>query len=431
MTRLCFVSCLLASSGCLDSLRVDRSAGDKLATCGNGLIDEGEDCEPSMEEQPTHCMDNCQRAQIIQVVAGAGHSCVRNEIGRVWCWGSNHVGQLGNGKRSSGAAPHIGTLGNEDRNTPVATIELPAVTQIAAASTLSIGRTADQIWCWGGPFGWPVGASDGTEVSSATPLAAEILDDVISTFSEVEFGRQHACGRTAAGQVWCWGGNHWGALGDGSNEHSPIPVAVEDLPVVQQVAAGKEHSCALDASGGVWCWGQNRFGAIGDGSNVERRNNPVPVVDLANVSRVAAGSTNSCAIAEEGRVWCWGKNEFGQLGDGSQTSSNRPVAVEGILAMEDLALGSLHSCARGAEGEVWCWGRNNHGQLGDGSTNDSNRPVAVVDLPPVQEITVGYFHSCARTAAGGVWCWGLNGGGQLGNGSTDDSSRPVRVLDPE
>ncbi len=195
------------------------------------------------------------------------------------------------------------------------------------------------------------------------------------------------------------------------------------LPGVLEVAAGDEHTCALDDTGEVYCWGANESGQLGDNSTAERTQPAAAGIELgaAGATAVDAGDDFSCAVSAD-QVYCWGANEYGQLGDGSTEPSlvPLPVALEG--AATSVALGTEHACAIVMEGDevvVRCWGRNDGGQLGDGTTESSPAPVRVDLEGTPLEIAAGERHTCARVQEGGidqVYCWGSDVDGRLGSG---------------
>ena len=183
--------------------------------------------------------------------------------------------------------------------------------------------------------------------------------------------------------VRCWGRNDYGQLGDGATTGSSTPVGVSGLEGgVAAVAAGGSHACALTNAGGVLCLGVNSSGQLGDGTVTNRRT-PVAVSGLASgVAAVAAGGYHTCAVMTSGAAQCWGDGSYGQLGDGATTGSFTPVPVTGLSAgVAALAPGAQHTCALMGDGEVQCWGRNVYGQLGDGTTTDRSSPVAAGGLP--------------------------------------------------
>lgn len=196
------------------------------------------------------------------------------------------------------------------------------------------------------------------------------------------------------------------------------------------IASGSWHICGLTTGDGVKCWGKNSFGELGNGSNTNS-DTPVDVVGLASgVTAITVGENHSCALLSGGGVKCWGSNGSGQLGNGTTTDSSTPVQVLGLSSgVSAISSGSNHTCALVSGGTIECWGTNNSGQLGDGSTTDRSSPVAVTGLESgVVAISTGGYHTCALLSGGGVMCWGANFSGQLGDGSTTDRSSPVEVV---
>jgi alpha-tubulin suppressor-like RCC1 family protein len=199
-------------------------------------------------------------------------------------------------------------------------------------------------------------------------------------------------------------------------------------PVATQVSCGNGFTCAV-VSGAAKCWGKNDQGQLGNGSNVS---SPVPV-DVFGLSvgviGVAAGFDHACAVTTAGAITCWGGNSHGQLGNGTTTDSAFPVGVEGLTGTVATSSGAFFSCA--LDGNNWrvrCWGADQFGQLGDGSSADSSRAVEVIGLDEdVAKIASGYGHTCALRTNGGLQCWGYNSNGQIGDGTLIDRHRPVAI----
>ncbi len=247
-------------------------------------------------------------------------------------------------------------------------------------------------------------------------------------------GRRHSCARKSDGTLWCWGDNERGQLGVGSATDKLLPVQVNALGNdVAEVALGEFHSCARKSDGTVWCWGDNERGQLGDGSDLDK-SVPVLVGALGNdVVSIGLGVRHSCALKSVGSVYCWGDNEYGQLAQGNYgmgTEKSTPVKL--FVSGTELALGGYRGCARNPDkGFSYCWGFNGYGEFGNGENSTSE--VAAVLLPPATNaaassgMALGTNHTCGRAAGGKVSCWGANDKGQLGDGTTSDKSTPVPI----
>jgi alpha-tubulin suppressor-like RCC1 family protein len=218
--------------------------------------------------------------------------------------------------------------------------------------------------------------------------------------SRVSAGGAHTCGLMTSGGILCWGGNSAGQLGDGTQMPRATPVGVVGLSSgISAISAGRDHTCALTVAGGVKCWGLDYDGQLGDGSGAFGvvRLTPVGVVGLAQgVAAIAAGASHSCAVTSAVGVKCWGRNDHGQLGDGTTMKRLVPVDVSGLASgVAAVALGEYHTCAVMTAGGAKCWGDNDDGQLGDGSMTERHAPANVVGLVGATAITAGDFHACA------------------------------------
>ena len=339
------------------------------------------------------------------------HSCALREGGTISCWGSNEYGELGDGTR-------------DDSLVPVQVTNITDATAIAAGQFHSCAlREGGDISCWG-INGWGE-LGDGTEDVSLVPVQVANITDATA----IAAGSRHSCALHQGGTISCWGWNYYGQLGDGTEDDvSLVPVQVANIADATAIATGGAHSCALREGGTISCWGNNGSGQLGDGTEGFSRRVPVQVANIADATAIAAGDSHSCALREGGTISCWGSNDSGQLGDGTEDDSLVPVQVANITDATAIAAGSRHSCALHQGGTISCWGNNGWGQLGDGTRDVSRVPVRVVGIADATAIAAGDFYSCALREGGTISCWGDNRVGQLGDGTDDGSLVPVQVV---
>ncbi|HEY3381090.1 MAG TPA: IPT/TIG domain-containing protein [Vicinamibacterales bacterium] len=349
---------------------------------------------------------------VTAVAAGGDHTCALTSGGGVRCWGYNYYGQLGNGTTTN-------------QSLPVDVVGLSSgVVAIAAGYSHTCALTSGgAVKCWGYNSYGQLG--DGSLSDRSVP--ADVAGLTVGAVG-VTAGYYHNCAVTGAGAVKCWGNNTNGQLGDGTATRATIPVAVLGLTGgVRAAAAGYYHTCAITDTGGK-CWGDNTYGQVGDGTTVNRWA-PVDVPGLAGgLAGVAAGYYHTCVLASTGGVQCWGRNQAGQLGDGTTTDRGTPGGVSGVSGASMVAAGYYNTCVAIGTGTVRCWGGNSYRQLADGSPTMRLTPSPVAGVSnATSKIASGYSSSCVITGAGAVQCWGANNYGQLGNGTFTDCSTAATV----
>ncbi|MCF7808221.1 MAG: choice-of-anchor D domain-containing protein [Candidatus Marinimicrobia bacterium] len=320
---------------------------------------------------------------IVMVSAGRNHSVALTDEGKVYAMGWNVFGQLGDAS-------------NTDSNIPV-------------------------------------------EVDTAGVLAGKTITDITT-------GQYTTTALSSEGEVYTWGQNDHGELGNNSTTHSNIPVAVDMTgvlsgKVITDIASGQYHTLALSDDGKLYAWGMNNEGQLGNGNKVD---SSVPVeVDMTGllsgktIIAIAADGYSNLIQSSDGKLYTWGQGHVGQLGTGTTASSILPVAVDmtGALigkTVTALACGVRHMMVATADGGLYAWGGGGLGELGDGNSSDSNVPVAVSDASglagkSIAAIGGGVGSSLALTGDGDLYAWGFNENGQLGDGTTTNRNVPVLI----
>ncbi len=301
----------------------------------------------------------------------------------------------------------------------------------------------NKLYCWGRNHRGQLG--NNSMVDSSRPVAVNMTGVLAGkTIKQISTGAYHTCVVASDDNAYCWGENMKGQLGNNSTANSSVPVKVDTSGVlagktIKQISTGHYHTCAVASDDKMYCWGENNNGELGNGSTVDSR---VPVA--VNMTGVLAGKTikqmsvgtyNTCVIASDDKVYCWGSNAYGQVGNNSLADSNVPVAVNttGVLAgktIKQISVGHHRACAIASDDKMYCWGNNMGGALGNGSTADSHIPVSVnmsgiLAGKVIRRISIGAFHTCVYATDNKIYCWGSNNYGQLGNNSTANSGVPV------
>jgi alpha-tubulin suppressor-like RCC1 family protein len=334
------------------------------------------------------------------IVAGDRHTCALRQTGGAICWGANAKGQLGDG-----------TTNGHERPSVVA--DVSGLIGLAAAGSRTCGFTAQSVYCWG--------ETDDGDRSASTRARKAADGSQNDGIVELELGPAHACLRHKSGAVRCWGQNRDGRVGDGSFTPKNRATAVAQLGLVRDLALGERFSCALRADKKVACWGDDAGGVLGQGDDEagpSERTGVQRVVNLDDATDLASGDGFSCATRKSGEVLCWGRNDLGQLGDGSGDGSRAmPAPVAGITDGVALGAGLAQACVVRKSGAVMCWGANDKGQLGRAAGVPLVRPNPIPKLDDAIAVTLGGEHACAVRRSGAVYCWGSDAEGQLGDGA--------------
>ncbi|HYV66245.1 MAG TPA: hypothetical protein VE964_08370 [Myxococcales bacterium] len=346
-------------------------------------------------------------------IAAGGDTSCAVVDGQVRCWGSNSDGQLG-------TDPTGALFSAKPVVVPGITVAVSSVA-VGGKHACAIATGTGDVWCWGGNASGQLG--DG----GTTPHGAQKVPGITGATS-LALGGLHSCALTAA-EMDCWGANESGQLGDNTVIDRHVPTPVVALPAVpSSISAGAQFTCAVSAAG-VWCWGANGAGQVFP-SIESYAKKAVQITNVSAAFSIGLGAGHACAIGSS--LWCWGADSFGQVGDGKmQNSSNGLVGVGGVSAPVAVAGGLAHTCAiaggTGTDaGGAFCWGSNSSGQLGENLQNPVElKPVHVLGLNGVRSLALGATHSCAQTGDGLVYCWGNNSNFQIGI-----QGGPLTVLSP-
>lgn len=368
--------------------------------------------------------------RFVAVTAGADHACALTANGDAYCWGSNQFGQLGRG--AADPAPHT---------KPERVSGDLRFTSIVAGFSHTCGLVrGGEAFCWGANETAQLG--DGTIKPSATPV--RVATDV--RFKMIGPGGGHTCGVSTDGVGYCWGGNWHGQLGVGDRDGDAaapccyrVPRPIRTDVRLRMAVAGGISSCAVAMNGKAYCWGSPQEGRLGTGAADAANKStdktvPTPVAGEEAFSAVIPSAWHTCALSLSRAVFCWGGNIF---------QMESPVPKRMALNGEPTAVttGQFHDCALMRDGTAYCWGTNTDGELGDGTTHDANTPQKVATDRRFVSIAAGgnmfvarpgdvsmWGFTCGATADDGtVLCWGDNRHGALGNGSTTKALTPTPI----
>lgn len=394
---------ILCSTGCENPIGIGAYHTCLMRQDGGvdcwGLNDDGQlgvatddDGDP-LDESPDGVTVQDLDLQIRQVFAGERHTCARAVDGAVYCWGDNSSRQLTELAGDNSAEP-----------VEITNLDGPATTIGTGGFHTCAQLDPGHMQCWGINYLGQLGTGDADYYE--TPQDVDWAGDDDQTVAKFDGGPLFSCYLDGDHRLFCWGDNTKGQVGnldssfagDPADPYAPQEVLVDVEPPIRDFSAGgvfdegtgtgdtiSGSTCAIDDTDTLKCWGYNSYGQLGieppqDSDDEDHSTEAVVVDELTAPRQVAVGGEHACAVDAEDDVYCWGYNEFGQLGDGTTDSTHEPVQVQGLEDdPEAIFAGTFHTCVQLEEGDFQCWGLNSHGQLGDGTTENRTEPVSVFD----------------------------------------------------
>ena len=371
------------------------------------------------------------------------HSCAIVLNGRAYCWGSGNSGKLGNGSTASSRVPVAVNTSGVLAGKTIKQISAGENHTCAIASD-------NRAYCWGSNKNGQLGngSTADSRVPVAVNTSGVLVGKTIKQMS-VEFSTSCVVASDNRAYCWGSNKNGQLGNGSTADSRVPVAVNTSGVLVgktIKEVTTGGFHTCALDTSSKMYCWGLNSSGRLGGGLTSILSNVPVAVnmsgaLAGKTIKQMSTGYSSTCAIASDNRAYCWGSGNNGQLGNGSTADSRVPVAVNtsGVLVgktIKQILAGGDHGCVVASDDKMYCWGLNNNGELGNNSSVNSSVPVAVntdgvLAGKTIRQMSAGFSSTCAVDSGYGIYCWGYNSNGQLGNNSTNNSRVPTYVYVPK
>lgn len=371
-----------------------------------------------------------------QTRLGTNHSLGVDVYGFLWSWGRNNSGQLGTGN-------------NIDKNSPTKIISQSKIIKISAGVEFSVALDDfNRVWTWGENNVGQLG--DGTVVSKNIPI--NISDSPYNKFNnkqiiDIECGESHCIALDVDGNVWTWGGNSLGQLGDNTNSvfnNNPVQITsfVNKIVKIANITLSN-HSSVIDNQGDLWSWGSNEYGQIGNGTAQNKIISPIKITNNNTfngnkIVDVSLSVSHTLFIDTEEKLWSSGRNNSGQLGTGNNQNYLSPINIANTnfnnKGLVNIRCGVNYSMAIDQDGSLWVWGANEHGQLGDSTTASLNLPKNISVAPqnrfngnPIVNVSCGFKNTFTIDKLNNLWSWGDNEYGQLGDNTVVSKIVPTIV----
>lgn len=333
---------------------------------------------------------------------------------RLWTWGNNPYGQLGDSTTLSKSAP-IQTVSNTTN-----------WKQVGGNERNTIGlKTDGTLWVLGYNFYGTLGDNSTTDKSSPVQTIG-----AGTNWRQVACGLYHMAAIKTDGTLWCWGNNDNGQLGDNTIVVKSSPVQTVALGNNwMQIACGRNFTTALKTDGSLWCWGQNANGQLGD-NTITNKSSPIQTVTFGtNWKQISCGSFYASAIKTDGTLWIWGRNSYGNLGINAISHRSSPIQTIAYgTNWKQVSCGYYHTSAIKTDGTLWSWGIGIDGEMANNSILDRSSPVQTITFATNWKfVACGNYHTSAIKTDGTLWTWGWNFFGQLGDNTRTHRSSPVQT----
>ncbi len=341
------------------------------------------------------------------------YTCAVKNDSSVWCWGLGGSGQLGTGNTDWHSSPMREITNANNWN------KISNGGQYACAI-----KNDGALWCWGSIGNGQLGTGDINQKNSPARESSNATN-----WLSVSANNSHTCAIKNDGSLWCWGAGGQGQLGAGNTTSRSYPVRESSNATNWvSVSNGGSHACALKNNASLWCWGVGTQGQLGTGNTGQQTSPTREVSNATNWANVSAGNSYTCAVKNDGSLWCWGTGGSGRLGTGDNNQQNSPIReISNANNWSHVSAGNAHTCAVKSDGSLWCWGYNYYGGLGIGNTDQKSSPTREIsNANDWNSVSTGAYHTCAIKTDSSLWCWGFGSNGQLGAGNTIDQNRPTR-----
>ena len=358
------------------------------------------------------CLKTAILGQCWQTVsAGNSYTVAIKPNGTLWAFGYNFDGRLGDGTESNIRTNAVKINSSSNWQSIEANY----------SHTLAL-KTDGTLWAWGNNEFGQLG--DGTKIrkNQPTQVGSEM------NWAYISIGLGHSLAIKTDGTLWAWGFNNYLQLGDGTNVDKTVSTKIGNDNNWETISAGNFNSFAIKTDKTLWAWGYNNLGVLGDGTTVNK-NIPTQMGTETNWLTISSKSNHTAALKTDGTLWAWGFNENGEVGNGTSGTGNFQMNRTKIGGSDwkSISIGYGFTLAIKTDGTLWAWGDNNFGQIGNGTNTDQNIPLKIGTATDWRFISAGSSTSFAIKNNGDFWGWGNNMEGEFGNGTTSMNNSPILI----